>query len=80
MYFNVSNFGLLIQYSKPCLMSPLFMQYSTASWMTITENRNTTKSLKAARSAVKIKLSLCVNFIGIPHSCRATVSMEINGE
>lgn len=66
--------------SKACLRSPLWIPYSTTWWKTTLENRNTTKSLRAARSAVRTKLILCVTCIGIPHSCRATVSIEINGE
>lgn len=66
--------------SKACLRSPLLTPYSTTWWKTTLEKRNTTKSLRAARSAVRTKLILCVTCIGIPHSCRATVSIEINGE
>lgn len=66
--------------SKACFRSPLLIQYSTRWWKTTLEKRNTTKSLRAARSAVRTKLILCVTCIGIPHSCRATASMEINGE
>lgn len=64
----------------PCLSSPFFTKQSTIWWKTTTENRNTTKSFKAAKRAVKTKLILCVNWIEIPQSWRATVNMDIKAD